>query len=202
MRERALALYCAPGGRWRSREFSARRSASKDLFDALCEAGWSSGLVDLANRNYRLTSELLAPLVALLSRELTEPCRIEPDEAPPEMTIDEIPSWAYDMYSREGRAVFARFLCSGAASARWTAQHVRPSRAVSFLGHITFRVEGDLVDRRIRRPLADSLKIEADVECAGPDCPNASEILGLVRADIPLLNALRVETAHNARRLL
>jgi hypothetical protein len=55
----------------------------------------------------------------------------------------------------------------------------------------SFRVEGGLVTNRMRWPLADELRRQCDVECSGPDCPDASEILDLMRDDIPLLNEAR-----------
>ena len=60
------------------------------------------------------------------------------------------------------------------------------------LGHVVFRVEGGLVTSRLRWPLGDELRRQCDVECSGPDCPDASEILDLMRDDIPLLNEARV----------
>ena len=72
-------------------------------------------------------------------------------------------------------------------------------RRMAFLGHMVFRVEGGLVDNRMRWPLADRLRREADVECSGPECRDASEILALVRDDIPRLNEVRAELVGSAR---
>ena len=70
---------------------------------------------------------------------------------------------------------------------------------MDFLGHIIFRVEGGLVIYRMRWPLGDELRRQSDVECSGPDCPDASEILDLMRDDIPLLNETRA-TGNGASR--
>jgi hypothetical protein len=59
--------------------------------------------------------------------------------------IGDVPCWALDVYSREGRAAFARFLDTDAAATRWVRIRIRPARRVAFLGHIVFRVEGGLV---------------------------------------------------------
>ena len=134
---------------------------------------------------------MLCPLVALLAHEPPEPVKADNDELPPETMIGDVPSWALDVYSREGRAAFARFLQTEARSARWVRRHVRPSRHTAFFGHIVFRVEGGLVANRMRRPLADELRRQVDYECSGPDCPDAAEILELVRTDLPRLNAAR-----------
>jgi hypothetical protein len=44
----------------------------------------------------------------------------------------------------------------------------------------------------MRWPLADELRRQADLECSGPNCPDASDILDLMRADLPRLNDARV----------
>jgi hypothetical protein len=113
--------------------------------------------------------------------------------------IDDIPGWALDVYSREGRAAFARFLDTDAPAARWVRDNVRPARRLAFLGHIVFRVEGGLVTNRMRWPLADELRRQTDVECSGPDCPDATEILDLMRADLPVLNEARAARVRASR---
>jgi hypothetical protein len=105
--------------------------------------------------------------------------------------IGDVPAWALDVYTREGRAAFARFLQTDASAARWVQRNVRQARRVSFLGHIVFRVEGGLVANRVRWPLAEEPRRQVDVECSGPGCPDATEILELMLGDIPLLNEVR-----------
>jgi hypothetical protein len=135
---------------------------------------------------------MLCPLVALLSCEQSEAIQLETDELPPEEMIDDVPGWAVDRYSREGRAALARFLQTEALAARWVRGSIKPARRVSFLGHIIFRVEGGLVANQIPWPMADELRRQVDVECSGQKCPNATEILELARDDIPRLNEARV----------
>ena len=113
--------------------------------------------------------------------------------------IGDVPSWALDVYTREGRAAFARFLETDAPAARWVRRNISPARRVSFLGHIVFRVEGGLVVNRMRWPLADELRRQVDVECSGPECPDATEILELMRADIPRLNEARAAVMEAPR---
>ena len=161
------------------------------MFDYLGEAGWPHSIVEVAREGFRRTGEMLCPLVALLSCEPRQSTRIESDELPPETMIGDVPSWALDVYSREGRAALARFLETDAPAARWVRGGVRPARRVSFLGHIVFRVEGGLVVNRMRWPLADELRRQVDVECSGPNCADATEILELTRADLPLINDAR-----------
>ena len=93
-----------------------------------------------------------------------------------------------------------RFIQTDAVSARWLRHHVRPGSRVPFLGHMVFRVEGGLVDRRMRWPLGDRLRREGDIECSGPECRDASDIL--VREDMLRLNEIRGEAigAANLRQ--
>jgi hypothetical protein len=197
--ERALALYGALGGDWRSRErVLERRRAAQEVFDALGQAGWPKGLVECARLHHLRTRELLAPFVLLLAREAKDTARVEAEGTPPEEMIDGVPTWAYDVYCREGRAVLTRFIQSQARSAIWLRRNVRAGRRLAILGHILFRVEGGLVDHRLCWTLGDWLRQEADLSCSGPDVEDASELLSLVRADIPALNRIRAELLHPA----
>jgi hypothetical protein len=196
---KAVALSHALGGGRNSFALPRRRSEAMLVFDCLCEAGWPHSLVEMARLGYRRTGEMLSPLVALLFREPRGATQAAADDLPPEQLIGEIPSWAYDLFSREGRACFARFLQTDAPSAIWLRRHVSPGRRVAFLGHMVFRAEGGLVDHRMHWPLADQLRREADVECSRPECVDAGEILGLVRDDISHLNEVRANVLGSAR---
>src|SRR5271166_2951582 len=174
---RALALWYAVGTDRRRSGLASRRGGPRLVFDYLCEAGWPHSVVEVAREGFGRTGEMLCSLVALLSCGPPQATRIESDELPPETMIGDMLSWALDVYSRERRAALARFLETDAPAARRVRGSIRPARRVSFLAHIVFRVEGGLVVNRMRWPLADELRRQADVECPGPDCPDATEIL-------------------------
>ena len=197
--ERALALWYALGTDRHRSTLVSRRGEPRLVFDHLCEAGWPHSIVEVAREGFRRTGEMLCPLVALLSCEQRQATQLESDELPPEEMIGDVPSWALDVYSREGRAAFARFLQTDAPAARWVRRNVSPARRVSFLGHIVFRVEGGLVTNRMRWPLAEELRRQVDVECSGRGCPDATEILELLRDDIPRLNEARAAVMGAAR---
>ena len=148
--ERALALWYALGTDRRRSTLVSRRGEPRLVFDGLCEAGWPHSIVEVAREGFRRTREMLCPFVALLSCEQGQAARIESDEFPPEIMIGDVPSWALDIFSRDGRAAFSRFLDTDAPAARWVRCRVRPARRVAFLGHIVFRVEGGLVANRMR----------------------------------------------------
>ena len=102
-----------------------------------------------------------------------------------------VPGWAYDTYSREGGAALRVFLEGQSQTAKWVRAHVPYRQRLKFLGGILFRVEGGLVGKRMRWPVGDELRRQMDLECHGQYCPDAREILELMRADIPVLNGVR-----------
>ena len=56
---------------------------------------------------------------------------------------------------------------------------------------MVFRVESGLAVNRLRWPIADELRRQADVECSFPNSSDDTEILGLTRADLPILDEVR-----------
>lgn len=190
---RALALWYVIGIHRRpSKHLLPRRGEPRAAFDALCDAGYPHTLVEIAREGFRKVGEVLCPFVALLCPERQgETVALVDDPLPAEKEVRGIPGWAFDLYSREGRAAFNAFLQRDSETARWIRAHIPPAQRVSFLGGIVFRVEGGGVRSRLHWRQADVLRGLVDVECQGAHCPDASEILGLMRADMPLLNQVR-----------
>lgn len=198
--ERALALSLAVGSNGRPSHYPpTRRGSPQAAFDHLCEAGLPHSIVELCREGYRRTGELLAPFVALLAGETRGDTTIVSDDFPLEVIIGDVPGYCLDMFTREGRAAFARFLQTNAEAARWVRFHVAPSRQVEFFGGIVFRVEGGLLRDRLRWPIGDELRRKMDLDCNGPDCLDASEILELSRSDLPLLNEIRAQANGGCR---
>jgi hypothetical protein len=106
LRERALALWFLIGtDRRPSRHLPVRRGQPALAFDVLHELSIPPTMVEIAREGFRKTGEVLCPFVALLmSIQPTEAGIIKDDEFPPEIMIGDVPSWALDYYSREGRA--------------------------------------------------------------------------------------------------
>jgi hypothetical protein len=197
--ERALAVWYALGTNGDRSTLVRRRGDPRVVFDLLCEAARPHTIVEVAREGFRRTRNVLCPLVALLACEPCQAAQLESDEMPPEEMIADVPAWALDLYSREGRAALARFLQTEALAAQWVRRNISSARRVSFLGHIVFRVEGGLVVNRMRWPLADELRRQVDFECSGPSCPDVTEILELMRDDIPRLNDARAAVMVAAR---
>lgn len=94
------------------------------------------------------------------------------------------------MFTPQSRRALAALLQLGCATARWVRQHIPVGERLGFVGGILFRIEGSLVRRRVLWEPAVELRRLADVEC-NPPCPDAAEIMALLRADLPLLNEVR-----------
>jgi hypothetical protein len=190
---RALATWYAVGTRPRqTKHLSARPGEPAALFDGLCEAGLPHTAVEIAREGFRKIGEPLCPFVALLCPlAINEATVMEDDELPPQIMVGEAPGWALDVYTREGRAALEAFLRADCETVRWVRDHVRPGQRVNFLGTVVFRVEGGLVRQRSSWLTGDELRRLVDIECHGPSCNDATEILQLMRTDIGLLNEER-----------
>ncbi len=192
-KERAIALWYAIGtNRRTSRNLIPRHGEPQLVFDGLEKAGFSNSVVAIAREGFRKVGEALCPFVALLHPLIQrEAATVENDPLPPEMLIGEVPSWAFDMYSREGRTALQAFLQGTSETARWVRGHVPAQGRVAFLGTVVFRIEGGLVRSRLRWPTADKLRKLVDLECHGRYCRDAAEILALLRRDLAMLNEVR-----------
>jgi hypothetical protein len=188
---RALATWFATGtGRRPSPRLSSRQGDPTIMFNALREV-IDHAVVDIAREGFRRTGEVLAPFVALLWPRQQQTATVEDDEFPYELMIGDVPGWAYDVYSQEGRAALTNFINGSTETARWVRAHLPSRQRVTFLGGIVFRLEGGLVRRRLRWKTADDLRRMVDIECNGPHCRDATKILQLMKADIPALNEVR-----------
>ena len=191
---RALAAWFAIGtDRRPSSRLLSRRGDPVALFNALREI-IDHTVVDLSKEGFRRTGEVLSPFVALLwPARQQQTATVEDDEFPTELMIGDAPAWAYDVYSREGRAALANFIGGRTETARWVRDHIPPRQQLAFLGGIVFRIEGGLVRKRLRWKTGDELRRMVDLECNGPHCRDATEILQLTKADIPVLNDVRAQ---------
>jgi hypothetical protein len=192
---RALAAWYAIGtDRRPSPRLSSKQGDPTAVFDALQETQIPAAVVEIALEGFRKTGEVLCPFVALLwPLRQDQTATIEDDDSPPETMIGNVPGWAYDVYSREGRAALANFIEGRTQTARWVHDHIPPRQRVAFLGGIIFRVEGGLVRLRLRWKTGDEVRRMVDIECNGPHCRDATEILQLMKADITVLNDVRFQ---------
>lgn len=190
---RALAIWYGIGtDRYPSEHLRMRRGEPHAVFDAMCEAGLPHTLVEVAREGFRKTNQVLCPLLPMIFAEkIDEPAVIRDDQFPPETTCGPVPSWAIDVYSQAGRQALQALLARDGKATRWVRQHVPPARRVKFLGSILFAVEGGACSHRLRWSVGEELRRLSEIEAQGPYCKDATEIIGLLRADIPLLNEVR-----------
>lgn len=190
---RALAAWFAAGtNRWRSPSLPTKRGNPDALFDALLASGVEAATVAIARQGWRKLGEALCPFTALLKPLAPADLRDTTDDhLPPETFIGDLPGWCLDQYSREGRRALQVFNEGDSQTARCVRAHIPPRQRIAFLGGIVFRAEGGLLRSRLRWVLGDQLRRLNDIECAGPGCPDASQVLALMRADIPELNRVR-----------
>jgi len=190
---RALAAWYAGGTHPRqTKRLRPRRGEPTALFDGLCEAGLPHTIIEIAREGFRKIAEPLCPFVALLCPLASiETSVIQDDDMPPAVMVGEVPSYAYDIYTREGRQALQTLLQRDCETARWVKQYVPAGQRVNFIGTVVFRVEGGLVRQRSSWPTGDKLRKLVDIECHGSSCSDATEILQLMRNDIGLLNEER-----------
>jgi hypothetical protein len=194
---RALALRFAVGTSRRPSDYlRSRIGEPHTVFDHLLDAGVPSSTVAIARQGFSRIGEPLCPLVALLSALFpSRPHRLSDDELPPEVMIGDVPSWAFDMFTREGRSAIRRFLAQDNTTSRWAKKHVPGDKRISFLGDVIFAAESGILRSRLTWSLGELLRECAEFECQGPWCPDAREIIALMRADLPLLDEVRAAVA-------
>lgn len=191
---RALAAWHAIGtNRCPLPGIPSRKGHPQSLFDELSETGFPHTLVEIAREGFRKTNQILCPLLVLLAPLITTDKSnwVEDDPFPPETECKSVPSWALDVYTREGQTALRRFLKTNCNTAEWIRGTVPPQQQVKFLGNILFVVEGGLLRRRYRWSVADQLRRQFEIECHSPYCINASELIDQLRTDLPLLNEVR-----------
>ena len=167
------------------------------IWSVLSRAGCAPDLIEVCKAGHRKTGETLPMLVALLAQN--EPCGSlapvehadDPDLTETVLLPNGVPAYAYDMFSREGLAVFDRFLKSRCETARMLTDAIGPAQRRKVLGGLLFRVESGLVRRRRQAVISLKLKTLADEGFTSWVPFDAVSAAKALRADLPLLHDLR-----------
>lgn len=168
-----------------------RKGEPQLLGEYLQRSGVQIAAARFALEGFTRTRSALPGLCALIKVVApSTPTPTRDDRSSPDRKIREVPGWAYDLYSREGRDCLTAFLYTNGRLSRWINLHVAPPKRVGFLGSLVFRVEGQRCARRLRWPLAYQLRAAVDQGCHGP---SAIEVLGMAEAELPLLNEVRAK---------
>jgi hypothetical protein len=166
---RALGLWYAVGNSsYHFKYLRDRKGNPPRLLEAMKARGMGPSTRELAELGWRRTREVICLLLPLLEagfkradfRDVYVPL-------PEGELINEVPCWAYDGFVREGRVALARFLDRRCETSRWIAENVSKAGQLHVLASLLFRIEGGEVGLRRRWPLADDLRLKADVECHG-----------------------------------
>jgi hypothetical protein len=191
--ERAIAFWYVLGTNPRTCNMRERRGEPQLAFEGVRQAGFPESSIAISSQAYRkLRDPLCAAILLLQPLRSAEAATISDDPIVPETLIRDVPSWAYDVHTREGRGALQRFLQGTTETARWACAHVPTEKRVKFLGSVVFRIEGGLVRSRLRWPTGDGLRELVD-KGRGGRSGVASEIFELMRRDLPALNEARAD---------
>lgn len=194
---RGIALFNATGtDRCPVPTMQTRKGDRRYAIDTMLQMGFPHCVLELAQWGSGKMREPLPAFVALLSSAVPprtsgyEPAALDDHIGPTEM-IGEVPAWAVDYYCRPGRASLAAFLKRDTATGRWIAKNVQSRKKVELLGGLVFRAEGGLLRRRLQWPSGQQLRYAMEMEAAGFGVTDASEVLDLLRQDLPVLTKER-----------
>lgn len=166
-----------------------------DLFLALTEASAPFTLSNVCRRAFSLTREPITALLPMLWPPFQGQITVRQDDVlSPEVMISGIPGWALDQFTRPGLAALAQLRRTDCATTRWLGNHVQPQLRDKVLRHAVFRAESGLCVNRAKWSLGSELRTAADFSTWPFHPDQATELLAVVRHDIPLLNQMRVST--------
>lgn len=190
---RAVALFYATGtDRCPVSTMRTRKGNIPCVMETMLKTGFPFSVVELAERGSPRMREPLPVFMSLLSRDVPqrstgyEPSEND-DDFQPSIMVGAVPSWAIDFYTRPGRAAMKSFLKRDTPTARWIGEHIAPRDRVEFLGGLVFRVQGGLLRRRLQWPVGQYLRRTMEIEANGFRIEDATEVLDLLREDLPVL---------------
>lgn len=194
---RAVALFYATGtDRCPVPTMRTRKGSLPYVLERMLQTGFPHCVLELAQRGCVRMREPLPVFVSLLSRSVParsigyEPTETD-DDFPPSIMVGDMPSWSLDWYVREGRASLRAFLKHDTPTGRWLRANVAPRDRTEVLGGLVFRGEGGLLRRRLEWPAGKYLRRVMETEAVGFGITDATEVLDLLRNDLPLLNEER-----------
>ena len=195
---RAVALFYATGtDRCPVPTMRTRKGCIPYTVEVMEQTGFPFCVGEIVRGGISRMREPLPIFVFLLSRNVPprstgyEPTEKDDAIALTEM-VGDVPGWAIDWYTRPGRAAMRAFLKLDTATGRWLTTNVAPRDRAEVLGGLVFRTEGGLMRRRLQWPTGQYLRKLMEAEAVGCGITDASELLDLLRNDLPLLNKERV----------
>ncbi len=191
---RAVAAWYAAGTeRVRSATLPRVGGRPTDYFEGLIERGAEETPVELGRAGLSRTGTIMPVFFPLVWQNLQRAAwHIEPDDIPEAEMIEGVPSYAFDMFTREGKAAFRPFLHACKPLPEFLADcDVAKARWAHDLGRLIFRAEGGLLSRRMSWNLGRSLLRTASILDYDLPPERAEEGIALVRSNLHLLNEAR-----------
>lgn len=169
------------------------------LLDIYRHLGIPENVLEVARLGSTRTDEghpLTLPLVWLTASR--GPVAVQPNELQKPTPIRGWSDYAFDMHTRLGRRALAMFADQCAALRKMMHNHLPVSAHADFVGHLVFRAEGHVVDRRLSYPGAGLILRDAEVAHLtffGFPETLAQEALEVIRDHLVLLLQCRTEVA-------
>lgn len=143
------------------------------------------------------TKSIMAPYLALLSRDAPVARVLSDDDYPEELEIEGLPSWALDGHTRLGLQSFRLYRRRSARLCKylhkWSSGTVSPAKTIAGL---VFRSESAQLSNRLDWPTGKQLKAEACGNRPGLKPGAAAEGLAIVAEEFTLVNECRAEAVR------
>ncbi|WP_417453891.1 hypothetical protein [Kiloniella sp.] len=165
------------------------------LFDCMIDHGLSPTNVEIARIGAKKTGEVLPAFFPVLyEASYKQEQYVKDDELPPICFVNEIPSYVFDLHTRDGNSCFREFIRRSPEMRAFLLSCDIPKHAWSrTVGKITFRVESGLLINRLCWRTGQELRRLGDTLGGGINPKMALEGLELMNQSIPLLNEVRME---------
>jgi hypothetical protein len=198
--ERTLAAWLIAG----TKRFPAYSLPEVDgafpaLLDVYRHIGVPDHVLEVARLGSTRTVEghpLTLPLVWLTAS--AGPVTVEQADLPDPVLIHGWPDFSFDMHTRLGRRALALFSDRCSTLRRILNQHLPITAHADLVGHLAFRAEGHVVDRRLAYPGAGAILRDAKTAHTifnGLPETLATDTLEVVRTNMALLLQCRIEAA-------
>ena len=151
------------------------------------------GLLELCDKGVRASRcllPLLLPLALEATRGVAEVGTVLQHRLPKVPLVRGVPAYAYDGFTRGGRAVLSKLALHEPRLAPLV-EALAASARVDVLHHLLFFAEGGRVDRLLTDPLSRGLNIYAVALGARLPQPEADQAVELMERCLPTIHALR-----------
>jgi len=143
------------------------------------------------------TRSIMAPLLAILSRDVPTKFRTVGEAFPASEELNGLPSWVLDGHTRLGLHAFRLYVKQSDRMSRflklWATGEVSQSKTVAGL---VFRTESAQLANKMDWPVGQQLKQEACANRPGLPPGAAAEGLSIVRQEFDLVNACRAQAVR------